>query len=133
MTTEKKPELGNLNVLVVDDSEQAVTVMEKILRQLGIEKIVSAPDGKAALDYLTGVDNSVNVVMCDWQMPNMNGLELLKEIRRVLPDIHFIMVTGKRDIEAVHLAVNSNVDSFLCKPFTPQQLLAKLENIESRS
>ena len=121
--------LSKLNVLVVDDNDQALAVMQKILKKLGVENIYSASDGKSALEFLTKGENSVNTILCDWQMPEMNGLDLLKEIRHRIPGMHFIMVTGKRDIESVQLAVRSEVDSFLCKPFTPQQLQEKLKTI----
>ena len=121
-------EIEELSVLVVDDNRVALNLMTKMLGKFGIDRIYTAPDGKSALDLLVDGDERIDVVLCDWQMPEINGLELLKGVRLLLPDLYFIMVTGKRDIHFMQSAANSGADAFMCKPFTPQQLEDKLQS-----
>ena len=78
------------------------------------------------MDKIDDMDSRVDVVLCDWDMPNMDGLELLKCVRYKYPDLYFVMITAHRDIRFVQNAVSFDVDAFLCKPFTPQQLQDKI-------
>lgn len=124
--------IEGLSVLVVDDNRVAMNLMTKMLEQFGIDQIYTAPDGRSALDLLVDGDERIDIVLCDWQMPEINGLELLEGVRLLLPDLYFIMVTGKRDIRFMQSATNSGADAFICKPFTPQQLEDKLQNFAHR-
>ena len=74
----------------------------------------------------------MNLIICDWNMPNMNGVELLRQLRTVDPDMPFLMVTGRTDIESVVEAKSSGVTAYISKPFSSQQLEAKLRIILTR-
>jgi two-component system chemotaxis response regulator CheY len=124
--------LEKLNVLLIDDNNLAITMMQKILNKVGVGQIYTASDGKAANKFLAEKAASIDVILCDWEMPNMNGLELLQEVRQFYPNLHFIMVTGHREIQLMQNAADCDVDAFLCKPFSPHQLQVKLQKVGTR-
>jgi two-component system chemotaxis response regulator CheY len=119
----------NMNVLVVDDFATMRRIIRGALKTIGFNNIYEAADGKGALDVLTKED--INLVMSDWIMPNMNGLELLKTIRAddKLKNIPFIMVTAEGQKKNVMDALESGVNSYIVKPFTPEVLLGKLKKV----
>lgn len=86
-----------------------------------------------ALDFMgfADGDDSVDVILCDWNMPRLSGLELLKQIRTCGPDLPFLMITGNADLEAVVEAKTYGVTGYIRKPFSADQLRKKL-NVISR-
>jgi two-component system, sensor histidine kinase and response regulator len=116
-----------ITFLVVDDFEAMRRVTANQLRQLGAEKILTAVDGKAAMRILNS--QSVDVVLSDWNMPVMSGLDLLKEIRASakLFAIPFIMITAEAERPRIEEAINCGVTSMLLKPYSPAQLMVRVE------
>jgi two-component system chemotaxis response regulator CheY len=121
-------EFTDLGVLVVDDDASIVRLLKMMLMDLGIDQIFTAADGRSALDFLGAMESEIDIIICDWNMPRMTGLELLQQVRTVNPDIRFIMLTGRADMESVTAARDHGVDSYLLKPFTPEQLRQRLEH-----
>ena len=119
-------------VLVVEDNKSALKLMKMVLGGMGINQIYSAQDGRAALDFLGEAPELVNLIVCDWQMPRMTGLELLQQVRTVYPNMPFIMVTGKADIGSIKAAKEFGVNAYLAKPYSPQQLEQKLLRLVSK-
>ncbi|NVO05399.1 MAG: response regulator, partial [Rhodoferax sp.] len=118
----------NLVFLVVDDFETMRRVTLNQLRQLGAEKILLAKDGREALKILK--TQTVHVVLSDWSMPVMTGIELLREVRAdeklfVLP---FLMITAEADRSRVQEAIGAGVTCVLLKPYSSNQLLERLQN-----
>ncbi len=113
-----------MKVLVVDDSAMTRMVVRKMLGTLGVEDIVEAEDGQQALEIFAG--GGVDAVFSDWNMPNMNGLELLQEIRKQDPDVPVIMITTEGSRAKVMDAIQHHVSDYLVKPFTPASLKEKL-------
>ena len=115
-----------MNLLVVDDSKAMRMIVKRTLRQAGYgdATVQEASNGKEALDALDGFD--ADLVLCDWNMPGINGVELLRQIRSVDPNVPFLMVTGRDDIESVVEAKASGVTAYIRKPFSSAQLEAKL-------
>lgn len=128
MTSITIPTLNkSLAFLVVDDFETIRRVTANQLRQLGAEKIFTARDGKEALQYLK--NQHIDLVLSDWNMPVMTGLELLKAVRgdaklRALP---FIMITAEAERPRVEEAIACGVTSMLLKPYSPSQLVLRVE------
>jgi CheY-like chemotaxis protein len=117
----------NLVFLVVDDFETMRRVTVNQLRQLGAEKILMAKDGREALKILKS--QTVHVVLSDWNMPVMTGMELLREVRAddklfVLP---FLMITAEADRARVQEAIDGGVTCVLLKPYSTNQLLERLQ------
>ncbi len=125
-------ELKDLKVLLVEDQSEARAMMRNMLAELGITQIFEAPDGKEALQFIDSAYEFINIIMCDWNMPSMNGVELLRQLRTVDPDMPFLMVTGRGDLESIVEAKTSGVTGYIKKPFSAAQLEAKLRIIVHR-
>ena len=124
-------ELKDLRVLVVEDSFQTIALIRTMLSDFGITQIYTAKDGKEALDFLGTCDELIDVVMCDWNMPRMSGLEVLRQVRTVDPDMPFLMVTGAADPDSVLAAKSNGVTAYIAKPFSANVLKKKL-NVVAR-
>ena len=94
--------LPDLRVLIVEDNPQAAKLLKKVLGGLGIHQAFLSVDGRQAQQFLDAADDMIDLIICDWEMPNMTGIELLRQVRRVYPNMPFIMVTGNADLD-VHV------------------------------
>jgi two-component system chemotaxis response regulator CheY len=121
-----------IKVLVVDDFPTMRRILKNLLKQLGFENIDEAENGEDALRKLKNGD--YGLVVSDWNMPVMEGLELLKHIRNdpQLKDIPFLMVTAEAEKEKVIEAIKAGVDNYIVKPFTGEVLKEKLEKIAQK-
>ncbi len=120
----------NLKFLVVDDSVTMRRIVINSLKNLSYDNFVEAGDGREALDKLAA-DNSINFVITDWNMPNVSGLELVKSIRgdEKLSKLWILMVTTRGVKEDIIEALNARVNNYIVKPFTPQILKEKIDQI----
>lgn len=123
------------SALVVDDHPFMREIVRNILRDIGFATIVSAPDGRAALDLLGG-DQQFDVIVCDVDMEPMNGLEFLGELRlhdvelvRTLP---VILLTAHSDELTVAGAREAGTDAYLLKPVSRASLKARVDFVLSR-
>jgi len=125
----------DIHVLVVEDEEFARTLTTQVLRGYGCAGVQSAEHGNQALDILTAATRSFDLIICDFRMPRMNGIELLKAIRRGVPgvarDIPFAMLTSHADKPVVGLAFELDVDCFLIKPITAATMRERLVRVMS--
>jgi len=119
----------NIKILVVDDFATMRKIIKNILTQLGFKDIIEADDGTTALELLK--KQKVDLIISDWNMPKMPGIELLKAVRsdEKLKDIKFIMVTAEAQKENVLEAIKHGVNQYVVKPFTPETLKEKLEKV----
>ncbi|MEW6658500.1 MAG: chemotaxis response regulator CheY [Thermodesulfobacteriota bacterium] len=118
-----------MKVLVADDFATMRKIVRNILKQIGFDNIVEAEDGQAAVQVLK--NENIGLVVTDWNMPNMSGLELLKKIRSDPKTAHLpvLMVTAEGLKENVVEAVKAGVNNYVVKPFTAEILQEKLEQI----
>jgi two-component system chemotaxis response regulator CheY len=118
-------------VLVVDDSAVMRNIIKNTLKQLGFgaDKISDAEDGKAGMKKLG--EGLVDLVVSDWNMPNMTGIEFLKAVRAdgALKGIPFLMVTSEAEKEKILEAVQAGVSQYIVKPFNAVQLEEKIKQI----
>lgn len=114
------------NILIVDDLASARKVFVKLLQKLGLVKITEAKDGAIALGIVQS--GNVDLVISDREMPNLDGIGLLKALRsdNRFSKIPFIIVTSQTDKESVKLALDSGVSDFVLKPFSMTMLEEKL-------
>ena len=116
-----------MQALVIDDSRAMRLILCKLLRALGIEAI-DAENGRRALDLLdAGLDPGL--VLVDWNMPEMTGIEFLTAVRKPPygSTARILMVTTETDLPQVVQALEAGADEYLMKPFTQESLLAKLQ------
>ncbi|HOJ14161.1 MAG TPA: chemotaxis response regulator CheY [Deltaproteobacteria bacterium] len=122
----------NMKILVVDDFSTMRRIVKNILRQLNFVNIIEADDGSTALDVLQR--EKIDLIVSDWNMPKMTGLELLKAVRAddALKHIPFLMVTAEAQQENIIEAVKSGVSNYIVKPFTAETLSQKINQIFSK-
>jgi two-component system chemotaxis response regulator CheY len=118
-----------MKVLVADDFATMRKIVRNILKQIGFDNIVEAEDGQAAVQVLR--NENIGLVVTDWNMPNMSGLELLEKIRSDPKTAHLpvLMVTAEGLKENVVVAVKAGVNNYVVKPFTAEILQEKIEQI----
>ncbi len=119
----------NMKILVVDDFATMRRIVKNILTQLGFKNIIEADDGTTAMEVLK--KEPVDMIISDWNMPKMTGLELLKEVRAdsELANTPFIMVTAEAQQDNIILAVKAKVSQYVVKPFTAEPLGEKIEKV----
>jgi len=119
----------SIKVLVADDFATMRKIVRSILKQIGFEDVVEAEDGAAALQILRR--EQVGLVVTDWNMPNMSGLELLNHIRQnpQTAGMPVLMVTAEGLKENVLEAVKAGVNNYVVKPFTAEVLQEKIATI----
>ena len=122
----------DLRVLVVEDNEDARAIMRASLSELGVTQVFEAQDGRSALAFMDSAFDYVDMVICDWNMPSMTGMEFLRQLRTVNDKVPFLMVTGRSDESSVVEARAAGVTAYVRKPFTPVQLEAKLSIMKKR-
>lgn len=122
-------EKKKIKILIVDDFATMRKVIRNLLKQSGYDNIVEADDGRAAMDILKST--KVDFIISDWNMPNMNGIELLKAVRAdtELKGMPFLMVTAESLKDNVIEAVKSGVSNYIVKPFTAEVLNEKMGKI----
>jgi two-component system chemotaxis response regulator CheY len=118
-----------LKVLIVDDFATMRRIIKNIFKQIGFDKFDEAEDGGQAYDKLKL--GGFGLLVTDWNMPNVTGLELLMKVRSdpKLKDIPVLMVTAEAEKEQVIEAIKAGVNNYVTKPFTADTLKEKLEKI----
>ena len=122
----------NMKILIVDDFSTMRRIIKNLLRDLGFNDTTEADDGQTALPMLkTG---KFDFLVTDWNMPGMDGLELLKAVRADdnLKDMPVLMVTAEAKREQIVVAAQSGVNGYIVKPFTAITLKEKIEKIFER-
>jgi two-component system chemotaxis response regulator CheY len=119
-----------MRALVIDDSRAIRLVIGNILRELGMS-VVEAANGREGLDRMTQ-DSQVELVLVDWNMPVMNGLEFIQALRaeRAYDSVCIMMVTTETESEQVSKALNAGANEYLMKPFTKDVIVAKLSILD---
>jgi two-component system chemotaxis response regulator CheY len=116
------------NALVVDDSRAVRMILGRTLREIGFD-VCEAGDGREALELVEANKASMRLVLADWNMPVMNGLDLLKRLRQdpELASLAIVMVTTETESDQMLAALEAGASEYIMKPFTKDILLGKLE------
>jgi two-component system, chemotaxis family, chemotaxis protein CheY len=119
----------NIKILIVDDFATMRRIVKNILVQLGYKNIIEADDGTTALAVLK--NEKVDLIISDWNMPKMTGLDLLKTVRGndATAGLPFIMVTAEAQQDNIIQAVKAKVSQYIVKPFTAETLQEKLTKV----
>jgi two-component system chemotaxis response regulator CheY len=114
--------------LVVDDSRAVRMIISRTLKELGFE-VCEAANGREALEVIEVQKSTVTLVLADWNMPEMNGLDLLRQLRRK-PEhssLVVVMVTTETELGQMVTALDAGANEYIMKPFTKDVLVEKLE------
>ncbi len=120
----------NMNVLIVDDYNTMLRIIKNLLKQLGFSNIDEATDGSMALEKVKA--KQYGLIISDWNMEPMTGIELLKHIRTSgasYKDTPFIMVTAESKTENVVAAKQAGVNNYIVKPFNAETLKSKMTSV----
>jgi len=116
-----------MNVLVVDDYQTMIRIIKNLLKQLGFNNIDEATDGTMALGKIA--EKPYGLIISDWNMEPMTGLDLLKKVREAGNQVPFIMVTAESKTENVLAARQAGVNNYIVKPFNADTLKTKLASV----
>jgi two-component system, chemotaxis family, chemotaxis protein CheY len=116
-------------VLIVDDYKTMLRIIRNLLKQIGFNNVDEATDGKAAFERMQ--QRKYGLVISDWNMEPMTGLELLKQVRvdESLRETPFIMITAESKTENVIAAKEAGVNNYIVKPFNAATLKSKLTSV----
>lgn len=119
----------NMKVLIVDDLSMMRKMLRYTLKQVGLTNIIEAGDGKSAMTRLK--NEKVDLIVCDWNMPGMKGIDMLNNVRSddELKNIPFIMVTAQTQKEKIVEAITARVTDYIVKPFSTETVSEKLKKI----
>lgn len=116
--------MGNVNILVVDDDNNTRNYLAKIL-SMKDWRVDTARDGPNALQFVQG--KKYDAVVLDFRMPGMDGAELCRRIRKLQPDAHAVFLTGFANTNMVAPAIDAGAERILAKPVNPKELVTVLE------
>ncbi len=114
-----------MKILVVDDSSTMRRIIVNTLGGHGYDDIVEAEDGVQALSKFKG-NGGIDLILTDWNMPNMNGLDFLTKVREENKDVPIVMITTEAEKSNVLTAIKAGANNYVVKPFTPEVLKEKL-------
>jgi len=119
----------DIKILVVDDTPMIRNIIKDILMKLGYNNVKDAENGIHALQRLR--EEKFDLVFLDWNMPGMQGIDVLRELRKsdTYKNTPVIMVTAEAEKEKVIAAINEGVSDYIVKPFKPTTLKDKIENV----
>ncbi len=122
----------NMNVLVVDDYQTMIRIIKNLLKQLGFNNVDEATDGTAAYELIS--TKKYGLVISDWNMEPMSGLDLLKKVRATanndnISKVPFIMITAESKTENVIAAKQAGVNNYIVKPFNAETLKTKISSV----
>ncbi len=124
----------SIRVLIVDDMPAMRAILRDMLEQIGFRDIVDAEDGDSAWQLVkqetAAGSNSFGLVISDWNMPGMSGVDLLRSMRSfgTTRELPFLMITGEGDHDHLAEAMNAGATDFVVKPFNVEQLAEKIES-----
>ena len=122
----------NMSILIVDDFSTMRRIIKNLLRDLGFNNTAEADDGQTALPMLKS--GKFDFLVTDWNMPGMDGLTLLKNVRQdeSLCELPVLMVTAEAKRDQIVVAAEAGVNGYVVKPFTAATLKEKIEKIFAR-
>ncbi|MBL8687623.1 MAG: response regulator [Rhodospirillaceae bacterium] len=129
MVAATNPLFAKLTVLLVEDDGFALKLAQSVLRNLGVGHVILARDGAEAIRILDSKATRADLIISDWNMPNVTGLDLLRHVRKTWQNMPFIMLTGRATEDFVLAAKEHGVNGYVVKPFSPDQLSRKIQSV----
>lgn len=120
-------DISQLKVLLIEDQAQTRQTIRVMLSEMGITQIFESRDGAEGKELIDTDPSLIDIVVCDWNMPNMTGIEFLKYLRKINPTLPFLMVTARSDSNSVMEAMSEGVNAYIRKPFSMNELEKKIK------
>ena len=118
-----------LSVLVVEDDIDMARLIEALLRDMGAGLIERARNGQQAINFLRKKLDDYDLIISDWEMPEVSGIELLREVRKRRPQMPFLMLTVNTGSDDILAAKDARVTAYMSKPFKARDLKTKILTI----
>jgi two-component system chemotaxis response regulator CheY len=125
--------LEGKQVMIVDDDQTMRTLLRRMLTRLKIGAALEAAGGDQALQHLERVQAKIDLIICDWNMPGMSGIELFDRVNALKPGLPFLMLTGRADADSVIAAKRAGVHAYIVKPVSSEELKAKMAFLLDKS
>jgi two-component system, chemotaxis family, chemotaxis protein CheY len=119
--------LSDLRVLVVEDEEVMRALLARMLSRLKVERVVEAESGPDALEQIA--IQPFDLIICDWNMPDMSGMEFFDSVHARDPALPFVMVTGRADAHSIVVAKRAGISAYIVKPISQRELKAKIQYV----
>ncbi|HEY7773192.1 MAG TPA: response regulator [Marinagarivorans sp.] len=122
--------IDEAHVLIAEDDPGSAALLEGLLRDIGVKSIEFARDGRQAVSMLKNASPTFDIVLCDWNMPELTGLEVKKQVRNLarLQDTHFIMVTAVTESTRIKEAIGEGITDYIIKPIDGTILEKKIKS-----
>lgn len=122
----RRLDFENLHLLVVEDDAFARRLTVATLQRIGVRQVVVTENGAEALNAIAAARSPFHLIISDWNMPGINGLELLRMVREHHAHMPFLMITGHAHQDLVLEARTARVNGYIVKPFSTEQLRSKI-------
>ncbi len=126
--SKKKIDPADAYALIAEDDAASIQLLKGVLEDIGIQKIDVVENGRAALYALQNCSPAFDIVLCDWEMPEMNGLEVRRQVKSLakLQDTYYMMVTGMTEVAKIREAIALGVNDYIAKPVDVDTLEKKV-------
>ena len=124
---------SNITVLIVEDEANVRFTIRAMLQEMDITAVHESKDAAQALAVMADKPNFFRLVLCDWNMPGMKGIDFLKKVREDNPELPFIMITARADEPSILAAKDANVTAYIRKPFSSNELKSKVNLLFNRN
>lgn len=123
---------NTITVLIVEDEANVRFTIRAMLQEFNITAVHEAKDAAQALKTMEENPNLFKLVLCDWNMPGMKGIDFLLKVRQAYPDLPFVMITARADEPSILAAKDANVTAYIRKPFSSNELRSKINLLFNR-
>lgn len=123
--------MGSINVLVVDDVQVMRSLLISSLKTLNIHNVQEAHDARSAMQIFS--KGKIDIVFLDINMPDVNGLELIKQLRSLNPSVFVIMVSGESSLDNVKQSIALGAKGFIVKPYTSGRIKAMIDKYKTEN
>lgn len=119
-------ELEHVHVLIVDDDRDMRVILKSFLKDMGIHHVTEASDSRHALQIVQSAFRPIDLILCDWNMPGLSGIEFVEEVALAGHHPQCLMISGRGDTDSVLVARAAGVSGYIRKPFDPEHLEARV-------
>ena len=124
---ERARALGDLHILIVEDEEPMRALLARMLQRIPVGRVVEAENGSVGLAQVGA--QPIDLVICDWNMPEMSGMEFFDRVHAAHPDLPVLMVTGRSDAGSIVAAKRAGISAYIVKPISQRELKAKIQYV----